>query len=191
MNDDCASGEIAGVVADECYVGHEALDRIDMTYDRLNAVVGPSAAIEAGTPTVHEEAPGNVAFEWSVGNEAATNRTFKTAAHTVGVDLVNNRVIPTTMEPRAVVARYRRSDDALVVELSAQNPHVVQRDLSSVLDVSTHRITVRMPDVGGGFGAKLQPHTGYVLAAWCAMQLDRPIKWQATRTEDFLSMVHS
>jgi carbon-monoxide dehydrogenase large subunit len=178
---------MAGAVATEHDAARDALDRIDVEYDRLDATVGPTNALD-GAPTVHEEAPANAAFEWEVGDEQATGEAFEAAAHTASVDLVNNRVIPTAMEPRAAVAHYR--DDELVVEMSSQNPHTVQRDLSFSLDIPTNHITVRVPDVGGGFGAKLQPYTGHVLAAWCAMQLERPVKWQATRTGDLASMVH-
>jgi carbon-monoxide dehydrogenase large subunit len=178
---------IAGVVATDRAAASDALGLIDIEYDRLDAAVGPTNALD-GAPTVHEEAPDNAAFEWEVGDEQATDKAFGGAAHTVEINLVNNRVIPTAMEPRAAVARYQ--DNELIVEMSSQNPHTVQRDLSSSLDISTHRITVRVPDVGGGFGAKLQPYTGHVLAAWCAMELDRPVKWQATRTGDLASMVH-
>jgi carbon-monoxide dehydrogenase large subunit len=180
---------IAGVVATDRDAAHDALDLIDVEYDRLDAAVGPTNALD-GAPTVHEEAPDNAAFEWEIGDEEATDEVFERAAHTASVDLVNNRVIPTAMEPRAAVAEYQGTDGELVVEMSSQNPHTVQRDLSASLGIPTNRITVRVPDVGGGFGAKLQPYTGHVLAAWCAMQLERPVKWQATRTEDLASMVH-
>jgi carbon-monoxide dehydrogenase large subunit len=178
---------IAGVVAAEREAARDALDLIDVKYDRLDAAVGPTEALD-GAPTVHKEAPDNTAFEWEVGEEEATDEAFADAATTTGIDLVNNRVIPTAMEPRAAVARYR--DGQLVVEMSAQNPHSVQRDLSSALEIPTNRITVRVPDVGGGFGAKLQPYTGHVLAAWCAIHLEHPVKWRATRTGDLASMVH-
>jgi carbon-monoxide dehydrogenase large subunit len=180
---------IAGVVATDPDAAHDALDMIDVEYDRLDAAVDPPTALD-GAPTVHEEAPDNAAFEWEVGDEKATNEAFEEAANTVAVDLVNNRVIPTAMEPRAAVAQYQGADNELVVEMSSQNPHAVQRDLAFSLEIPSNQITVRVPDVGGGFGAKLQPYTGHVLAAWCAMELERPVKWQATRTEDLASMVH-
>ena len=180
---------IAGVVATERDAARDALDLIAVEYDRLDAAVGPTNALDGG-PTIHEQAPDNAAFEWEAGDERATDEAFEEAAHTTSVDLVNNRVIPTAMEPRAAVAQNRRADGELVVEMSSQNPHAVRRDLSSALEIPTNRITVRVPAVGGGFGAKLQPYTGHVLAAWCAMQLDSPVKWQATRTADLASMVH-
>jgi len=189
---------VAAVVATERYAAFDALDRIDVDYERLDSVTDltdaasedvadDSDAVEA----IHEFAPNNVAFEWDTGDREATEEAFDRAAHTVSLDPSNNRVIPTALEPRAAVAQYQPSDEQLVVELSSQNPHAVQERLSDALELPRHRITVRVPDVGGGFGAKLQPYSGHILAAHCAMDLDRPVKWQARRTDDFLSMVHA
>jgi carbon-monoxide dehydrogenase large subunit len=179
---------VAAVVAEERYAAFEALDRVDVDYERLDAAPDLDDALAEDAPAVHEDAPDNVASEWSTGDETATDEAFEDAARTVGVDVLNNRVVPTAMEPRAAVAQYR--DGKLVVELSSQNPHSVQDRLSDVLEFPEHRITVRVPDVGGGFGAKLQAYSGHLLAAWASMQLGRPVKWQARRTDDFQSMVH-
>jgi carbon-monoxide dehydrogenase large subunit len=182
---------VAAVVAEDRYTAHDAVDRIDVDYERLDAVVDPEAALDADAPTVHDDAPDNVAFEWDTGDEAAAEAALDAADNVVEFDLEINRVIPTAMEPRVAVARYRPSDDELAVEMSTQNPHQVQADLSETLGIPDHRIRVRPPDVGGGFGAKLFPYTGHLLAGWCAMQFDRPVKWTAPRTEDFQSMIHA
>ncbi|WP_114575875.1 xanthine dehydrogenase family protein molybdopterin-binding subunit [Saliphagus sp. LR7] len=182
---------VAAVVAEGRYDAFRALDLIEVEYDRLEAAPELEDALAEGAPRLHDAAEGNVCFESATGDEAATEEAFSDADHTVALTVANNRVIPTAMEPRAAVAQYRKSEDALIVELSSQNPHSVQDRLSSVLDVPEHRVTVRVPDVGGGFGAKLQPYSGHLLSAWCAMALERPVKWQARRTDDFQSMVHA
>ncbi|MDY6819874.1 MAG: xanthine dehydrogenase family protein molybdopterin-binding subunit, partial [Halobacteriales archaeon] len=182
---------IAGVVAEDRYTAHDAIDAIEVEYERLDAVAKPREAIADDAPTIHEDAPDNVAFEWENGDKEATEAAFEDADHTVEFDLEINKVIPTAMEPRAAVARYRGSTDELTVEMSTQNPHTVQDDLSDVLNIPDNRIRVRPPDVGGGFGAKLQPYTGHLLAAWCSTQLERPVKWVSTRSDDCQSMVHS
>ncbi len=182
---------VAAVVADERYDAFRALDLIEVEYDRLEAAPELDDALAEGAPAIHDAAEGNVCFESETGDEAATEAAFSDADRTVSLTVANNRVIPTAMEPRAAVAQYRTSEDALIVELSSQNPHSVQDRLSDVLEVPEHRVTVRVPDVGGGFGAKLQPYSGHLLSAWCAMRLERPIKWQARRTDDFQSMVHA
>lgn len=182
---------VAAIVADERYAAFAALDLIEVEYERLDAATEIETAFEEEAPTIHEDAPDNVAFRWETGDPEATDEAFAEASHVVELDVGNNRVIPTAMEPRAAVAQYRPGDDELIVELSSQNPHSVQDRLATVLNVPEHRITVRVPDVGGGFGAKLQPYSGHLLAAWCAMDLERPVKWQARRTDDFQSMVHA
>ncbi|MFB6168841.1 MAG: xanthine dehydrogenase family protein molybdopterin-binding subunit [Haloferacaceae archaeon] len=182
---------VAAVVAETRHAAADALDRIAVDYERLDAVVDPVEALSGDAPTVHDDAPNNVAFEWDTGDAAAADAAVAAADNVVELDLEINRVAPTAMEPRAAVARYRGSDGELDVEMSTQNPHQVQSDLAETLGVPDHRIRVRPPDVGGGFGAKLWPYTGHLLAAWCAMRLDRPVKWVATRTEDFESMIHA
>lgn len=182
---------IAGVVAEDRYTAHEALDVIDVDYERLDATIDPVAALEDDAPTIHSEAPDNVAFEWDAGDEAAAEAALDDADHLVEVSLTINRVLPTAMEPRGAIARYTESTGNLAVEMSTQNPHQARSDIASSIALPEHKIRVRPPDVGGGFGAKLQPYTGYVLAAWCAVQLERPVKWIATRTEDCQSMIHA
>jgi carbon-monoxide dehydrogenase large subunit len=182
---------VAAVVAEDRYRARDALDGIDVTYDRHDAVIDPREATDDAAPAVHDEAPKNVAFTWETGDEAAADAALDAADNVVELDLEINRVVPTAMEPRAAVAQYRPSEDALDVSLSTQKPHEMQGDLSHTLGVPDHRIRVRAPDVGGGFGAKLFPYTGYLLAGWCAMRVERPVKWVAPRTQDFLSMIHA
>ncbi|MFC7189674.1 xanthine dehydrogenase family protein molybdopterin-binding subunit [Halocatena marina] len=183
---------VAAVIAEDRYTAREALSEIDISYNRQEAVSDPRTALEEEeSPTIHEEAPDNVAFRWENGDAEATDEAFERADHTVSFDPVINRVIPTAMEPRTAFAQYEKSTDELTVELSTQNPHSVRSDLSQTLDLAEEQIRVRSPDVGGGFGAKLPPYTGHLLASWCAIQLERPVKWVATRTEDCQSMVHS
>ena len=181
---------VAAVIAEERYAAFDALDLIDVEYERLDAATGLDAALAEGAPVIHDEAPDNVAFRADEGDAEKTEEAFASADRVVSVDVLNNRVIPTALEPRAAIAQYRKSDDQLIVEISSQNPHSVQDRLSDVLGIPEHRITVRVPDVGGGFGAKLQPYSGHLLAAWASVQLGRPVKWQARRTDDFQSMVH-
>ena len=182
---------IAGVVATDRYTAHDAVERIDVTYERLDAVTDIADALEDGAPTIHDEAPNNVAFEWESGNREGTMAVFDDADTVVEIDLSINKVVAVPMEPRAAVAQYRPAAGHLTVDLGCQNVLGVQNHLSSVLDIPEHRITVRAPEVGGGFGVKAQPYTGHILAAWCAVQLERPVKWQATRSEAFVSTNHS
>ncbi|MFB6154018.1 MAG: xanthine dehydrogenase family protein molybdopterin-binding subunit [Halodesulfurarchaeum sp.] len=182
---------IAAVVAEDKYAAHDAIDAIDIEYERLTAAPDIEAATDEEAPTIHETAPDNVAFQWDEGDEPSTEAAFAQAADVVSLDLVNNRVIPTPMETRAALASYRPSTGKVTLEMSTQNPHSVQSHLATALGLSEGEVRVRPPDVGGGFGAKLQPYAGHVLAVWAAMQVERPVKWKATRTEEFQASVHA
>nr|WP_282594746.1 xanthine dehydrogenase family protein molybdopterin-binding subunit [Halomarina salina] len=182
---------VAAVVATERYAARDAIGAIDVDYERKDAVVDPVAAVGEDGPTVHESAPDNVAFDWEVGDESAVESAFAEADTVVSTDIEINRVLPTAMEPRAATARYDPSSDELSLELSTQNPHTIRDDVAHTLDHPAEKVRVRPPDVGGGFGGKLQPYAGQLLAAWAAKRQERPVKWVATRTEDSLSMVHS
>jgi carbon-monoxide dehydrogenase large subunit len=182
---------VAAVVAEDRYTARDAVDAVDVTYDRRPGVVDPAAALADDAPTIHDDAPDNVAFEWDVGDEAAAEAALEAADHVVDVEVDINRVMPTAMEPRAAAARYDGSTGDLSVALTTQNPHEMRGDIAETLGLTEERIDARSPDVGGGFGGKLQPYPGYVLAAWCALEREQSISWTATRTEDLQSMVHS
>ena len=181
---------IAVVVAEDRYVAAEAAEAVDVTYDRLDAVTDPDEALEGEAPTVHEESPDNVALTWDQGDADATADALDAADTVVELELVNNRLIPTAMEPRAAIARYRGSTDELTVEMTSQNPHLHQRWLAETLGHPDHKIRVRAPHVGGGFGSKIHHYPDEALAAWCAMRTERPVKWVASRSEGFLSTSH-
>ena len=181
---------LAVVVAEDRYRARDAIGTIDVAYERVDAVADPIAALESGAPTLHDVAPDNVAFEWELGDSEATDEAFESATHVVDVDLENQRVIPNAMEPRAAVATYTPSTGALTVEMTTQNPHLQRRLLAETLGVPDGRIRVRAPAVGGGFGSKIPAYPAEALAAWCAMELGKPVKWQATRTESYLSDAH-
>jgi carbon-monoxide dehydrogenase large subunit len=181
---------IAVVVAGGRYAAAEAADLVEVSYDRLDAVTDPVEAVDGDAPTVHDEAPDNVALEWEHGDEAAVEAAFEEAADVVELDLENNRLVPTAMETRAAIARYRPSDGKLTVEMTSQNPHLHQEWLAETLGLRKQDIRVRAPDVGGGFGSKIHHYPEEALVSFAAMDVERPVKWQATRTEGFASTSH-
>jgi len=181
---------IAAVIAEDRYTAGVATDRIDVEYDRLEAVVDPVEAVEGDAPTLHEDAPDNVAFEWSTGNEDETEQALQNADEVVELELENQRLIPNAMEPRAAVADYNPSDDELEVHMTSQNPHLHRVLFTLAIGHPEHKTRVVAPDVGGGFGSKIHQYAGEVLTAWAAKQLERPVKWQATRTETYLTDAH-
>ncbi|MFB6169996.1 MAG: xanthine dehydrogenase family protein molybdopterin-binding subunit [Haloarculaceae archaeon] len=181
---------IVAVVAEDRYTASEAVDRIEVSYDRLDAVTDPSEGDGDG-PSIHDHAPDNVAFEWEGGDPDATEAAFEDADRVVETDIEINRVMAVPMEPRAAVAQYQAADDHLTLEVSCQNVIAIQDDLAEMLGVPEQRVSVKAPDVGGGFGVKIQEYTGHVMASWASMQVERPVKWTATRTEALQSTHHS
>jgi carbon-monoxide dehydrogenase large subunit len=177
---------VAIVVAEERYVAHDALDEIDVEYERLEASTSPTEALN-GSAQIHEEAEDNVAFEWEIGNAEETEAAFEGAAHTASIDLENQLLIPNAMEPRACVADYNPSDDHLDVAMTSQNPHLHRLLMSGVLGHPENQLSVRAPDVGGGFGSKIHHYADEALTAWAAKQIERPVKWIANRTESYMT----
>ncbi|WP_128906349.1 xanthine dehydrogenase family protein molybdopterin-binding subunit [Halorubrum amylolyticum] len=177
---------IAVVIAEERYVAHDAVDAIDVDYERLEAVTSPREALN-GAPDLHEDAPGNTAFEWEIGDAEKTSAAFEDASHTASVDLENQLLIPNAMEPRAAVADYNPSTEELEVAMTTQNPHLHRLLMSGVIDHPEHKLQIRAPDVGGGFGSKIHHYADEALAALAAKQVERPVKWVATRSETYLT----
>jgi carbon-monoxide dehydrogenase large subunit len=140
---------------------------------------------------VHDEAENNIAFEWEIGDKAKTDEAFANAAHTASVNLRNNRLIPHAIEPRAAVADYDPIKEELTLYMTTQNPHI-HRLLMSLASIGLpeHKMRVIAPEVGGGFGSKVHHYVDEAITAWSSMQLGRPMKWTATRTEANMTDVH-
>ncbi|MFB6310309.1 MAG: xanthine dehydrogenase family protein molybdopterin-binding subunit [Salinirussus sp.] len=186
-----AGDAVAAVVAEDRYTAHAAADAIEVRYDRRETVTDPEAALEDDAPELHADtAPGNVGFEWAIGNADETERAFDDAAETVELEIQNQRLIPNAMEPRAAVGIYRPSNEDLEVHMTSQNPHLHRLLLSLILGHPEHKIRVRAPEVGGGFGSKIHNYAGETVVAWAAMEHERPIKWQATRSESYQTDAH-
>jgi carbon-monoxide dehydrogenase large subunit len=181
---------VAAVVAETRYGARDAAEAVEVEYEPLDAVVDPVVAADEGAPTIFESAPDNVAVTSEMGDSAATDRAFEEADRTVEVELENNRLIPTALEPRAALAEWSAGDEELTVEMTSQSPHGHRRKLSNTLGLPERRIRVVSPSVGGGFGHKGHHHPGEAMAGWAAMELGRPVKWTATRSENYLAGAH-
>jgi carbon-monoxide dehydrogenase large subunit len=182
---------VAVVVAEDRYLARDAADLVAVDYDPLDAAVDPKAAAAPGAPQVHAEAPGNVAFDWELGDRAKTDAAFAKAAHRVVCDLRNNRLIPHAIEPRSALASFDSSKGELTLTLTSQNPHV-HRLLMCLASIGLPETKVRViaPEVGGAFGSKIHHYADEAIASFCSMQLDRPVKWTATRTETNATDAH-
>jgi len=182
---------VAVVVAESRAAARDAADLVLVDYDPLDAVVDPKKATADGAPQLFDEAPNNIAFDWNLGDEAKTEAAFQSAAHKVEVDLRNNRLIPHAIEPRACLASFEAATGELTLRMTSQNPHV-HRLLMCIasLGLPEHKIRVITPEVGGGFGSKIHHYPDEAITAFCAMQLKRPVKWIATRSETNLTDAH-
>lgn len=182
---------IAVVVAEERYAARDAIDLVDIDYGRLDAVADAREAVERDdAPTLHEEAENNVAFDWEIGDPDGIAEAVESADHVVELEFENQKLMPTAMEPRACVAEYNPSTEKLELHMTTQNPHVHRLLISGVLGVSENKLRIVAPDVGGGFGSKIHHYPDEALTSFAAQQLERPIKWQATRSEGFMSTAH-
>ncbi|MDS0299316.1 xanthine dehydrogenase family protein molybdopterin-binding subunit [Halogeometricum sp. S1BR25-6] len=182
---------IAAVVAEDRYVARDAVEAVHVEYGTRPAVVDPAEATEDGAPTLYEGVPDNVALDAELGDETTTEEAFAAADRVVELDLVNNRLVASALEPRAALARYDADRDYFTVELTSQSPHGHRRKLSETLGLDEEQVRVVVPRVGGGFGHKGHHHPGEAMAAWCARELDRSVKWTATRSENYREGAHA
>jgi carbon-monoxide dehydrogenase large subunit len=177
---------IAFVVADTRERAKDAVEAIAVIWEELPYVTGTTEALKPGAPLVWAEHKDNVVFDLSIGDKAATDRTFAAAAKIVSLKLVNQRVVANYLDTRGVVADYDTADERVTLTLSSQCPHAIRDVLLQVLKLPPEKLRVMTPDVGGGFGTKLFPYREYALSAVAAKQLRRPVTWIADRSEHFL-----
>jgi aerobic carbon-monoxide dehydrogenase large subunit len=180
---------VAVVVAESPYQAYDALDLIDVDYEPLSAVVDPEKAVKAGAPILHAEAPDNVAFHWTVAG-GDVDAAFKNAEVVVRERIIQQRLIPTAIEPRAAVAHFVPVTGELTLWNTTQNPHIVRFAMSVVTGVPEDRLRVIAPEVGGGFGSKIPQMPGDFITVFCSMKLGRPVKWTETRSENYQATTH-
>jgi carbon-monoxide dehydrogenase large subunit len=179
-----AGEAIAIVIAEDRYVAANAAEDVEVRFDRRDAAVEIDEALAADAPVVHDEYDDNAAFDWEYGDHEATAEAFEAADHVASVEITNQRLIPNAMEPRSALADYDPDDGRVTMRLSTQVPHRARARIAEVLGLDESELRVIAPDVGGGFGSKGgAPYSEGPLVAWAAMQVQRPVKWIATRTE--------
>jgi carbon-monoxide dehydrogenase large subunit len=182
---------VAMVVAETYEQARNAAELVMVDYEPLAAVVDVRDAQAPGAPVIHDIATNNQCYKWAIGDKAAVDATFANAAHVTKIDLVNNRLAPNPMEPRAAIGHYNRAGDDYTLYVSNQNPHVERLLLTAfVMGLPEHKVRVIAPDVGGGFGAKIYLYAEDVCLTWASKKLNRPIKWNCDRSEAFLSDAH-
>src|ERR1700729_1358812 len=188
----CHVGDpVAVVIAETLAQARDAAEKIKVDYATLPAVADLSSARTKGTPQIHEVAPSNTIYEWHIGDAKGADAAFRTAAHVTKLDIVNNRLAPNAMEPRAALAEYDAGSDQLTLWNASQNPHVARLVISAFVGMAPeHKLRVIAPDVGGGFGSKIFIYPEEVVCLWAARKLDRPVKWTCERSESFITDAH-
>ncbi len=182
---------VAAVVAQSRDAALAGIDALRVEYEELPAVVDAVSAMAPGAPVLCDAAPDNIASEMRHGDAAATAAAFARAAHTVQLDIVNQRIAPSAIEPRVVLAEIDAASGRLHVTLSSQMPTAVRDGLvASLPDLSPAQVRVLVGDVGGGFGMKTGIYPEDIVVAHAARSLRRPVKWCAQRIEEFSASVH-
>ncbi len=181
---------VAVVVAETLAHAKDAAEAIVVDYEVLPAVVDTATAARAAT-VIHDVAPDNTVYNWHLGDKNAVDQAFANAAHVTRIDLVNNRLVPNPMEPRAALGEYDAGNDNYTLYTTSQNPHVARLVLSAFIGIAPeHKLRVIAPDVGGGFGSKIFIYAEETVCVWAAKKVKRPVKWTSDRTEAFLADAH-
>jgi len=179
---------VAFVVAETRELARDASELITVEYRPLDAVTDAPTALQPGAPAIWDEAPGNLCFRFRRGGKEAVDAAFARAAQIAEIVLVNNRLVPTPIEPRTAIGRYDAATGGLDLLLTGQGVHSIRSQLAqSVFHLPDERIRLTAPDVGGGFGMKNFLYPEWVLVLWAARRLGRPVRWVAERTEEFIS----
>jgi carbon-monoxide dehydrogenase large subunit len=180
---------VAVVVASDRYIARDAADLIEVDYEVTKAVADPEKALEKGAPAVHPQWPDNIAFtHHQEGGEV--DQAFAEADVVVKQRITSQRLVPMAMETRGVVAEWRAADRALTLYTSTQVPHLVRTLVAAMLGLDENRLRLIAPEVGGGFGSKLNIYAEEALMGFVAMKINKPVKWIESRRENFLCTIH-
>jgi carbon-monoxide dehydrogenase large subunit len=186
----CYVGEgIAAVVAEDRYTARDTLDLIQVEYEPLPVISDPEKALARGAPVIHSEWNDNVAFHWD-HKEGDLANALKQAEKVVRQRLVHQRLAPIAIEPRGVLARYLPAQQELTVWSSTQIPHMLKSHLAQMLKLPENQVRVIAPEVGGGFGSKLNVYAEEGLLAYLALKVNRPVKWAEERRENIQTTIH-
>ncbi len=180
---------VAVVVAETPAQAKDAAEKVKVDYEVLPAVTDPAKAQAA--PQIHEVAPRNTIYQWHIGDAKAVEAALRSASHVTRIALVNNRLVPNAIEPRAAIGEYDAGTGGFTLWNTTQNPHVARLVISAFVGVAPeHKLRVIAPDVGGGFGSKIFIYPEEVVCLWASRRVDRPVKWVAERSEAFLADAH-
>ena len=176
------------LVAETLAAARDAAELVEIDYEPLAAVSDMRAALQPGAPQLWEDAPGNLVFDWMLGDRAKVDAAFAKAKHVTTLEVNNNRIVVASMEPRVAIGEYDQASQRFTLYANTQGAHSVKGLLAGmVLNIPPDKLRVVTPDVGGGFGMKLFLYAEHVLTTYAARKLGRPVKWTSERSEAFLS----
>ena len=181
---------VAAVLAETLQQAKDAAELIEFEIDERQAAVTPADATRDGAETIHERAPGNLFGTLTYGDRDRAAAVFSRAAHVVSIDVVNNRLAPTAMEPRACNVTCDRASGRMTVYQGCQGVHALRERILKTIDIDPEKLKVVSPDVGGAFGLKFFLQCETVVAVFACKETGRPVKWRAERSESFLSDLH-
>ena len=180
---------VAVVIAETLEQAKNASELVNVSYKVLKAVVNTGEAMDS--EAIYEGIERNLCFDFILGDKGKADDAFSGADKIVKIDLINNRLIPNAMEPRAAVGDYNPSSDELTLYTASQNPHLDRLIMSAFNAVHPeHKFRIVAPDVGGGFGSKINVYAEDVVVAFASKKIERPVKWVGERSESFMSDNH-
>src|SRR5215831_18784254 len=180
---------VAVVVATDRYLARDAAEAVEVDYDPLPVVVDAEKATRKGAPQLHADVPNNAAFHWKVSG-GDVDAAFQSADIVVGERIVNQRLIPNAIEPRAALANYLEASNEVTLWVTSQNPHIVRFLLSLDTGIPENKIRVIAPEVGGGFGSKIPHYPEDAMVVFASKALGCPVKWTETRSENYRATIH-
>jgi carbon-monoxide dehydrogenase large subunit len=181
---------VAVAVATDPYIARDAIDAIEVDYDPLPTVTNPEEAVKSGTPLTHPDMESNIAYTQVVTGGGDIDDAFRRADRVITQKLYHQRLTPMPIEPRGVVASFQAGDGTLTLWTSTQIPHLLRTLLPGMIGVPENKLRIVAPEVGGGFGAKLNLYAEEALCGHLAMRLHAPVKWIESRRENAASTIH-
>jgi carbon-monoxide dehydrogenase large subunit len=180
---------VAVVVATDRYIAADAADAVEVDYEELPAVADPEKALAPGAPAIHPQWPDNTAFTFhQEGGDI--EKAFRDADVIVKQRITSQRLVPNAMETRGVVADWRAAEKSLTLYSSSQAPHLLRSLLASIFGIPENRLRVVAPEVGGGFGSKIDVYAEDMLMTFVSQRINKPVKWVESRRENFLCTIH-
>jgi carbon-monoxide dehydrogenase large subunit len=182
---------VAVVVAEDRYTAEDALALMEADYEPLPVVTDTEKTTFPDAPQIHENAPNNICFDWSIGDKDGTAAALGSSDVVVKQRLVNQRLIPNVMEPRGCIAQYLPASEEYTVWMTSQDPHIMRLLMTAfVFGIPETKMRVIAPQVGGGFGTKIFLYPEYCLMAALAKKIGKPVKWMETRRENYIATTH-